>query len=457
MTPRPPSWITKFFNGKNLLLIVLGVAATILYRISLRAHVGNDIIWFLKLALIQAIIFVAATITVLRTKTSSATFVIVVGFAVLFRLSLLFSPPYLSDDIYRYVWDGRVQAAGVNPYRYVPADPALAQLQDQTIYPHINRRDYAHTIYPPLSEAVFLLTTRISESVTWMKTTMIFFEALAVWAIVELLAILGLPRQRVLLYAWHPLAVWEFAGSGHADAIAIGCIGLALLARQRRSKIGTGLSLGGSILGKSFPLVLAPAFYERWDWKMPLTLLLTIVIGYAPYLGVGPAKAMVFLFGSAPERGIESGEEFFILSAVRNLFGLHVSTAAYVGLALLVGAATVSWILREQARGRDDNIKHGLIVASVFLVLVSPHFPWYFAWIIPFLCFVPSPAVIYMTLASYLLYLTWLGDAPNQVLKMKSGIFLPALAVLVITMLVRRLFVGNPVTRTNESEFSEEA
>src|SRR5207253_5010451 len=108
-------------------------------------------------------------------------------FAVLFRLSLLFSAPYLSDDIYRYVWDGRVQAARINPYRYIPADPALAQLRDDKIYPRINRRDYAHTIYPPAAEAVYFLTTRISESVTWMKATMVLFEGIAVWAIAQLL------------------------------------------------------------------------------------------------------------------------------------------------------------------------------------------------------------------------------------------------------------------------------
>ena len=62
---------------------------------------------------------------------------------------VLFPPPFLSSDMYRYVWDGRVQVAGINPYRYVPADPALQSLRDDAIYPHINRADIARTIYPP--------------------------------------------------------------------------------------------------------------------------------------------------------------------------------------------------------------------------------------------------------------------------------------------------------------------
>src|SRR5439155_20082138 len=148
-------------------------------------------------------------------------------------LSLLFSPPYLSDDIYRYVWDGRVQAAGINPYRYLPADSALAQLRDDKTYPRINRKDYARTIYPPVAEAIFFLTTRISETVTWMKATMVLFEALAGWALAQLLTSFGLPRQRILLYAWHPLVVWEFVVIGHVVSIALEFIDLALLVLLR--------------------------------------------------------------------------------------------------------------------------------------------------------------------------------------------------------------------------------
>ena len=65
------------------------------------------------------------------------------------RLGLLFAEPYLSTDIYRYIWDGRVQAAGINPYRYMPIAPELSHLRDAAIFPNINRPDYAVTIYPP--------------------------------------------------------------------------------------------------------------------------------------------------------------------------------------------------------------------------------------------------------------------------------------------------------------------
>jgi alpha-1,6-mannosyltransferase len=448
MVTPPSARSNALFNRRDLLLILIGCLAFALYRISLRAHVGNDILWFLRIALAQAVLYVLAAWLVTRMAASKSTLMVVIAFAVLFRLSLLFSPPYLSDDIYRYVWDGRVQAAGINPYRYVPADPALAGLRDETIYPKMNRRDNAHTIYPPITEVIFLLTTRLSESVTWMKVTIVLFEALACGAIIVLLGLLGLSRHRVLLYAWHPLAIWEFAGSGHADAIAIAFLGLALLARQRRKEIATGLALGCATLGKIFPFVLFPALYRRWNWKMPLVFVATLVIGYAPFWSVGPARALIFLFGDSAERGIESGEEFFLLSAIRRLpFGAHIPTIAFVVFAILIGLGLAIWIMSRHAN-EDNYIAHALVLSSVFLVLVAPHYPWYFAWIIPLLCFAADPAVIYMTLASYLLYLTWLGDGTVRVLKIKAAIYVPALALLLLTMWLRRRFPSSREVKT---------
>ena len=115
-----------------------------------------------------------------------ALIVILVG-AVAMRLALLFVEPYLSTDIYRYVWDGRVQAAGINPYRYVPSAPELAHLRDAAIFPNINRADYAVTIYPPTAQAIFLAVTRFGESVVAMKLGLIAFEAATVAALLALL------------------------------------------------------------------------------------------------------------------------------------------------------------------------------------------------------------------------------------------------------------------------------
>src|SRR5437588_1314925 len=433
--------VVNLLKGSNVLLIVLGCASLTIYLWSLRAHSSADMLWFLKLVLIESGLFIISCWLTLRAQAKHSTLLIVIVFAVLFRLSLLFAPPYLSDDIYRYIWDGRVQAAGINPYRYIPAEQPLAHLRDEQIYPRINHRDNAHTMYPPVAEGAWLVTTRISESVTWMKATMILFEGIAIWALVQLLGSLGLPRQRILLYAWHPLAVWEFAGSGHVDAIAIAFISLALLARHRNAEGTTGLALASASLVKLFPVALFPALHKRGGWKMSLVSLVTIAFAYLPYLGVGPRGVLGFLPGYARERGIVSGEQFFLLAAARRFpLGFHIPTSAFIVFAILGLALLAIWMLRTQTTGHENYVANALIIATVFTVLLSPDFPWYFAWLLPFLCFVPSAPVIYLTLSSFLLYLTWIYWSDAQVFKIKALIYLPALllAALIFALKSRR-------------------
>jgi hypothetical protein len=414
-----------------------GCASFAVYLLSLRAHSSADIVWFLRLVLITSVLYVGGSWLVIRTQASHSLFLIVLIFAGLFRLSLVLAPPYLSDDIYRYIWDGRVQATGINPYRYAPTDPALEHLRDEQIYPRINH-NYAPTMYPPVAEAIWFVTTRVSESVIWMKITMILFEGITIWALLRLLALLGLPRQRILLYAWHPLPIWEFAGSGHLDAIAIAFISIALLARYRKAEAASGLSLACAALVKLFPAALLPALYQRRDWKMPFTFALAGVLAYLPYLGVGPRGVLGFLPGYARERGMFTGEQFFLLDAVRRLFGFHVPTGAFIAFTLLILAILACWMLIRKTERDDQYLTNSLIIACTFTVLLSPDFPWYLAWLVPFLCFVPSVPVIYLTLSSFLLYLTWVYWSDNQVFRIKAAMFVPFLLFLGFSLWKRR-------------------
>jgi alpha-1,6-mannosyltransferase len=429
---------TNSLKRSNLLLIGLGCASSAVYLWSLRAHSPADIVWFLKLVLMASVLYTAACWLLIKTQTRHSTLLLILIFAALFRLGLLFAPPYLSDDIYRYIWDGRVQAAGINPYRYAPTDPALERLRDDKIYPRINH-NYAPTMYPPVAEAIWFATTRVSESVTWMKLTMIAFEGIAIWAIIQLLASFGLPRQRVLLYAWHPLTVWEFAGSGHLDAIAVAFISLALLAHYRKAAAASGLTLAGAALVKMFPSVLFPALYKWRDWKMPLVFALAIVLAYLPYLGVGARGVIGFLPGYAQERGIFSGEQFFLLTAIRRVpLGFHVSTGAFIVFTILILAVVALWTLVRQTENYDGYLVNGLIIACTITVLLAPHFPWYFAWLVPFLCFVPSVPAIYLTLSSFLLYFSWVYWTDDQVFKIKAAIFVPFFLLLGFSLLRHR-------------------
>jgi hypothetical protein len=435
----------------KIALTVLGVAMLLLFRSAVHSKGVGGIVPFLEIVVVQSVIYLAVAWLSLRSRDSRSILLLGLVFAALFRLAIIFSPPYLSDDIYRYIWDGRVQAAGVNPYRYMPAEEPLAQLRDEAIYPHINRRDSVRTIYPPIAQAAFLLITRFSESVTWMKAAMVGFEAIAIWAIVQLLSSFGFARQRVLIYAWHPLAIWEFAGSGHADALAIAFIALALLARRKNAETLTGVLLACATCVKLFPVVLFPALYMRRSWKMPLAFVATVVITYLPYLSVGPMNVMGSLPAYSSEQGLLSGRQYFLLVLARQVLHANVPTWVYfVFVAAVLGIVSL-WMMWDR-RGDDTRyLRNGLVIASLFMLFQAPHFSWYFTWLIPFVCFIPSIPFFYLSLANFVLYLTWLNDTPNRVVIYKTLIFAPWLILGLFMIWFARKQAVRPVECATDS------
>jgi hypothetical protein len=423
----------------NLLLAALGLASLALYRYGLRFDRTRplQIVWFIQIALAQCALYALAAWLVWRRRhTSRVTLTVIVVFAALFRLSVLFAPPALSDDIYRYIWDGRVQAARINPYRYIPADEALEFLRDDHIYPNINRRDFAPTIYPPLAQMIFYVATRVSESVVWMKALMIMCEGVGLYALTALLASYGLPRGRVLLAAWHPLPVWEIAGGGHLDALVVAFVALALLAHRARRESFTGALLACGVLVKLFPLVLFPALYCRRSWRMPLAFCAALVLGYLPYLSVGARRVLGYLPGYIQEEGLQSGARFFLLQLARNFPGnSSMPRSAYIVFTLLVLGAITAWCVFARETDARDYVRRAALLAVVFTVLLSPHYSWYFVWLVPFLCFVPGAQLaplLYLTTASFMLYGTWLGDAPRQMFWLNACIYLPPVFLLLI-------------------------
>lgn len=366
---------------------------------------------------------------------------LVIGVAVLMRLIMLTGEPFLSDDIYRYVWDGRVQAAGINPYRYVPADPALAALRDAAIFPHINRSDYAVTIYPPAAQMLFLAATRIGDSVPWMKLVMVGCEALALWAVWRLLREDGLPADRLVIYAWHPLPVWEIAGSGHVDAAMLAACMLAVLAARRgRAALG-GLALAAATLVKLYPIVLLPALWRRGDWPLPAAFAAAVVLAYLPYLSVG-AGVLGFVPGYVAEEGLAHGQGFWLGDVVLRLVGVAIPTLAYLAVAASVMAGVAWWVMTVLPPAQRA-VAGGLALATTTLVVLSPHFPWYFLWLIPFSCVRPSWPVLWLTLSAFVLY--W--DQVRAELWVGAVIY-GGFAVLAVTGIVLRVRPSTQIRST---------
>jgi hypothetical protein len=365
-------------------------------------------------------------------ETSTLAAILVV--AVLLRAIALFAPQALSTDVFRYVWDGRVQAALINPYRFVPADPALAPLRDESIYPNINRADYAHTIYPPTAQLAFLAIERVSDSVLGMRLGLIGFEAVAVGCLIALLRRRGLSTTRVLLYAWHPLPIWEFAGSGHVDAMAIAFLLVAFLAASRRAPLWTGVALAAATLVKYYPILAAPTLYRRWDWRMPAAFAMTLLLLYAPYLGVGTG-VLGFASGYAAEEGLRDGSGIWILSLLKTFGHLPDHPLLYfVPFVAVVLMATGLWVLFSAGREKAIRIEQVTLIAGAFTVCVSPHDPWYFTWLVPFLCFRISASILWLTAACTLMYAM---PEPTG-LAAQSLIYLPFLGIVMLQVAFKR-------------------
>ena len=404
--------------------VVLGCLLLLLGALGLYFQQRNDLDVFITLALAQGGVYLVAVWVVLKEGRFPGLIPVLV-FALLLRMAALATPPYLSDDIYRYIWDGRVQAAGINPYRFVPESRELLALRDGEIYPRINRRGYAPTIYPPLAEALFLAGTRISESVTWVKLVMIAFEALTVWILVRLLRSLQLPPERVLIYAWNPLAIWEFAGSGHIDAAAIAFMVLAVWARRCNRPGLTGLSLACATLTKLYPAVIFPALYRRWDWKMPAAFGAAVVLAYLPFVSVG-RRVLGFLPAYVEEEGLISGERFYPWKLIHNVWAIpQFDGVAYLAILLLVLLAVAGWLTFRKERHPGDFLTHSLVLAALTTVLFSPHYPWYFAWLLPLLVVVPDLSLLYLTLAAFVLYRVRTHETPDSLFSANTWLYLP--------------------------------
>jgi alpha-1,6-mannosyltransferase len=329
----------------------------------------------------------------------------VLGFALAMRLLLVGEEPFLSTDVYRYVWDGRVQAAGINPYLYVPADPALAALRDAAIYPHINRADYALTAYPPVAEMFFFAVTRIGESITVMRLALVACEAIIVAVLIDLLRRLGRPATAVVAYAWHPLAICEIANNGHVEALMVALMmcGVWLLVCGHRAAGAVAGTL--AMLVKPYALFVLPSFWQRWDWRVPLAVIATVALCYLPYLGAGKNVFGFLGGGYIAEEGLTSGEGIWLVALLQTLIGnIPGLVLAYA----LVAAAIMIWLALRVSGRRDATpertISDIILLLTAGLFLMSPNYAWYFLGLVPFIALGAGAPAWALTLGAFLLY-----------------------------------------------------
>ena len=289
--------------------------------------------------------------------------------ALALRLLLLDMPPSLSDDIYRYRWDGRVQAAGRNPYEEPPAAAALQSLRDEQWsrinYPRIG------TIYPPLAQVLFRATYGVGTSVKTFQAVAALGDMLAIFLLLGCLRAWRRPRWQLAIYALHPLPAVEFASSGHFDGWAIAAVLGALLTHARRRNLVSTLLLACGVLFKTWPLVLAPLLLrQRRLWHLPL-FIGVLLVGYAPFLDARVAMLQPWLEYASRWRFNDGA--FYVLHAIVGSLTAAKTLAAGLGFALLL------WLWRR----RDDPVSAAYWLLLTFILLMPTVHPWYLLWALP--------------------------------------------------------------------------
>ena len=370
------------------------------------------------------------------------------------RATLVARAPELSDDIFRYLWDGRVAAAGISPYARAPRDPALSGLAPD-LAPRIAHRDIV-TVYPPVAQAAFRVFGGGGHAIAWKA-----FSAAADLAVVALLWSAGGPGSgfAAALYAFHPLPVTEAAGEGHIDSLGVALLlaSLAYLVRRRRALAGVAFAM--SILTKYISLAAVLPLFHRGRWKFAGAAALSAAALWiaATRGGASPAGGMrdyaerwefnspvyigAFALMESSDLPRKAKDAFLALKEEWNhpewtqeVFPYFYSAFfARALLGLLLAAALL--VIRRRPLGLSTSVFASLAA----LLLLSPTLhPWYLLWVLPFAARRREPAFLYLSFlapVSYALLYPLPGFSRGLVFVLE---FLPFTVLLVWTLAGRK-------------------
>jgi hypothetical protein len=364
----------------------------------------------------------------------------ILAFAVVFRLLLVFQEPaVLSNDMYRFIWDGRVQHHGLNPYSHPPGDEALKSLRDDRIYPHINRKS-ARTLYPAGAQLFFrAVYALVGDSVTGFKSTMVVCDIAALVVMAALLKIHGCDPNRLLIYAWNPLVVFEIAYSGHLEGITVLLTMGAFYLAARGGRLWGAVVLALSSAVKLYPALLLPALLNRTERiKGPAVFVGAFGLFYLPFMAAGP-KITGFLpvYLKNPYESFNLGLKSLILHFFPGL-NYYVLTLLFIA-----GLLTAALVVLFKNKGDNRMLFYGYVLTGWLMILMPAALhPWYVILIVPFLTFYPHAAWLIFSCTvslSYLKYVTPQGIMPTWVLLCE---YLPLMTLLLGDYVYRRMTGG---------------
>lgn len=322
---------------------------------------------------------------------------VILSFALIFHATLLFSSSPLSNDIYRYYWDGKVMNHRLNPYAYSPDANQLRLLRDSN-WERVENKD-VQTMYPPLSEVVFAAAYFVFPSTFTLMLFSVSFNLLSIWVLILILKELGLDVRYSIIYGWSPLAAIEFADSGHIDSLAVFLTLLSFLALLRGRRALSSAALALAVLAKVYPLLFAGLFLPRWRKKGALIFAGVIAMFYLPFLGAGAELFQGFSF--FVRRGFFNGSLFpLLLAGLGIIMGKVESLLVSKTVVLLVFLYFLTYLYSRSLQQEENDLllwRYSFWLTGAFLLLSPTVHPWYLTWVLPFLCFFRSLGWILLT------------------------------------------------------------
>ena len=321
--------------------------------------------------------------------------VVVIGLvlAALWHIPFLLQPPGPDDDIHRYVWDGRVQRLGLNPYIVVPNDPVLAGLH--TPETRTLNNPEVPSPYPAGAEFFFRAVTAIHESVFALKIAFVVCDFAIVFVLLDILRRTGQGAHWVLAYAWNPLLAIAVAGSGHIDIVGVLLLLVSAGALERRWRTVAAVSFGLAIAVKFLPIVLLPLYWKRIRVRDGALAAVVVGLLYVPF--VDHRRIPIGSLGTFVQRFRFNGPVFAILE--------RVATPQFIaGLAVLVGLVTAIW-LRSRTPACSADAFAWPMAASLLCAPVV--YPWYLLWLLPFVRSASTVPLIVWTISIIPTYYVW--------------------------------------------------
>ena len=343
-------------------------------------------------------------------------------FALAFRIPAAVAPVGVDSDMVRYLWDGRVQRLGYNPYRVLPSDPALAHTHRNGSQAMPSRND--RTPYPPAAQFFFRLVVSISDSTLGMKLALVLCDLLTALVLWRWLVHMQQSEWLVLTYAWNPLVVLEIAHSGHIDALGALWITAAAFWLTRRRTLLATLAFVLAVATKFLPIVLAPLFAGRIRRQDVVAGVLLLVALYVPY-----SSGSDIPLGAVPNviEYVRFNDPVFKLVRAFTFPKFAAGFALAVGLSAGIWAR---WTLSE----RDPAAwawPMGLTIACAPVI-----YPWYVLYLTPFLFSAATIPLMVWTISILGVYEVWrrsrLGArwvTPGWVMALEFGAVIAALLI----------------------------